>query len=63
MPKPFVAVLMGSDSDLPVMQGTLDVLKTLEIPFEIRIGKLVSTSEVSTITTATIPIRRRCGRK
>ena len=37
MPKPFVAVLMGSDSDLPVMQGTLDVLKTLEIPFEIRI--------------------------
>ena len=33
----FVAVLMGSDSDFPVMQATLDVLKTLEIPYEVRI--------------------------
>ncbi|MFQ5471123.1 MAG: 5-(carboxyamino)imidazole ribonucleotide mutase [Gammaproteobacteria bacterium] len=37
MDKPFVAVLMGSDSDLPVMQSTLDVLKALEIPYEARI--------------------------
>lgn len=35
--KPFVAVLMGSDSDLPVMQATLDTLKRLEVPFEVRI--------------------------
>lgn len=34
---PFVAVLMGSDSDLPVMQATLDVLSGLEIPFEAQI--------------------------
>jgi len=33
----FVAVLMGSDSDLPVMQATLDILKHLDIPFEVRI--------------------------
>jgi 5-(carboxyamino)imidazole ribonucleotide mutase len=33
----FVAVLMGSDSDLPVMQATLDVLKQLGIRFEVRI--------------------------
>lgn len=33
----FVAVLMGSDSDFPVMQSTLEVLKKLEIPFEVRI--------------------------
>ena len=33
----FVAVLMGSDSDFPVMQATLDVLKTLDIPYEVRI--------------------------
>lgn len=33
----FVAVLMGSDSDLPVMQATLDILKQLDIPFEVRI--------------------------
>lgn len=37
MSKPFVAVLMGSDSDLPVLQSTMDVLKSLEIPFEARI--------------------------
>ncbi|HFQ91907.1 MAG TPA: 5-(carboxyamino)imidazole ribonucleotide mutase [Chromatiales bacterium] len=37
MSKPFVAVLMGSDSDLPTMQATLDVLKKLEIPCEVRI--------------------------
>ncbi len=34
MTKTFVAVLMGSDSDLPVMQTTLDNLKELGIPFE-----------------------------
>jgi len=34
---PFVSVLMGSDSDLPTMQATLDVLSKLEIPHEIKI--------------------------
>ncbi len=33
----FVAVLMGSDSDLPLMQTTLDVLKKLDIPYEVKI--------------------------
>jgi 5-(carboxyamino)imidazole ribonucleotide mutase len=37
MNKPFVAVLMGSDSDLPVMQATLSVLDGLEIPYEVKI--------------------------
>ena len=37
MNKPFVAVLMGSDSDLPVMQATLGVLDGLEIPYEVKI--------------------------
>lgn len=37
MNKPFVAVLMGSDSDLPVLQTTFEVLKALEIPFEAKI--------------------------
>jgi 5-(carboxyamino)imidazole ribonucleotide mutase len=37
MSKPFIAVLMGSDSDLPVLQSTMDVLKSLEIPFEVKI--------------------------
>ena len=33
----FVAVLMGSDSDLPTMQATLDVLESLQIPYEVKI--------------------------
>ena len=37
MTKPFVAVLMGSDSDLPVLQSTLDVLKSLGVPHEVKI--------------------------
>ena len=37
MSKPFVAILMGSDSDLPTMQTTLGVLAKLEIPFEVKI--------------------------
>ncbi len=37
MSQPFVSVLMGSDSDLPVLQSTFDVLKSLEIPFEAKI--------------------------
>lgn len=34
---PFVAVLMGSDSDLPVMQSTLDILDTFGIKHEVKI--------------------------
>ncbi len=37
MNKPFVAVLMGSDSDLPVMRATLDVLDNLGVSWEVRI--------------------------
>jgi 5-(carboxyamino)imidazole ribonucleotide mutase len=37
MTQPFVAVLMGSDSDLPVLEGCFSVLRSLDIPFEARI--------------------------
>lgn len=33
----FVAVLMGSDSDLPIMQATLDTLDRLKVPWEVKI--------------------------
>ncbi|CAK0739192.1 N5-carboxyaminoimidazole ribonucleotide mutase [Gammaproteobacteria bacterium] len=33
----FAAVLMGSDSDLPTVQGTIDVLDQLRIPCEVKI--------------------------
>ncbi|MEN8176623.1 MAG: 5-(carboxyamino)imidazole ribonucleotide mutase [Pseudomonadota bacterium] len=32
-----VAIIMGSDSDLPVMQGAADILETFQIPFEMTI--------------------------
>jgi 5-(carboxyamino)imidazole ribonucleotide mutase len=34
---PFVAVLMGSDSDLPVMRATLELLDSFGVPYEVRI--------------------------
>lgn len=37
MSNAFVAVLMGSDSDLPVMQNTLDVLDTLGVSWEVKV--------------------------
>ena len=37
MSKPFVAILMGSESDLSIMQAGADILKQLEIDYEIKI--------------------------
>jgi len=37
MIKPFVAILMGSDSDLPVMESTLTVLKSFDVAYEVRV--------------------------
>ncbi|MGL4755597.1 MAG: 5-(carboxyamino)imidazole ribonucleotide mutase [Aeromonadaceae bacterium] len=37
MSKPFVAILMGSDSDFPVMQSTVDVLKSFNIRCEVKV--------------------------
>ena len=32
-----VGIIMGSDSDLPIIQKTVDMLKSLEIPFEVHV--------------------------
>ncbi len=45
MTKPFVAVLMGSDSDLPTMQATLDMLTSLSVPWEVKITSAHRTPE------------------
>lgn len=37
MSKPFVAILMGSDSDLPVMRTTIEVLKKFDITTEVKV--------------------------
>lgn len=37
MSDPFVAILMGSKSDLETMQAGAEILKSLQIPYEIKI--------------------------
>jgi len=37
MSQTFVAILMGSDSDLPVMTATVDVLKKLGVSYEVNV--------------------------
>lgn len=38
MTKPLVGILMGSESDLPVMEKAAEVLKEMEVPFEMDIS-------------------------
>ena len=40
-----VGIVMGSDSDLPVIRKTADTLKSLEIPFEVHIYSAHRTPE------------------
>lgn len=47
MSQPFVAILMGSDSDLPVMQGCIDTLKKFDIRFEVRVSSAHRTPEAT----------------
>ncbi len=37
-PRPLVGIIMGSDSDLPVMQETADLLREFGIPYEMTIA-------------------------
>ena len=37
MVKPLVSIIMGSDSDLPVMNQAAEILKEFKVPFEITI--------------------------
>jgi 5-(carboxyamino)imidazole ribonucleotide mutase len=47
MSKPFVAIVMGSDSDLPVMEASFDVLRTFGVTFEARITSAHRTPEAT----------------
>lgn len=47
MSKPFVAILMGSDSDLPVVEAGFTVLKKLGVPFEAKITSAHRTPEIT----------------
>jgi 5-(carboxyamino)imidazole ribonucleotide mutase len=43
---PLVGVIMGSDSDLPTMQGTLDALAEFDVPAEVRVVSAHRTPDV-----------------
>ena len=45
MTDPKVSIIMGSDSDLPVMRQAADVLKELKVPFELTIVSAHRTPE------------------
>lgn len=47
MSKPFVAILMGSDSDLPVMEAAFDILDALGVPFEAKVSSAHRTPEAT----------------
>ena len=47
MSSTFVAILMGSDTDLPVMQATLGVLKSLGVNYEVKISSAHRTPEAT----------------
>ena len=43
--KSVVGIVVGSDSDLPVIKETTDILEKLEVPFELTIGSAHRTPE------------------
>jgi 5-(carboxyamino)imidazole ribonucleotide mutase len=45
MPQAIVSIIMGSDSDLPVMRAAADILKEFEVPFELTIVSAHRTPE------------------
>jgi len=47
MSKPFVAIVMGSDSDLPVMEACFTILRSMGISFEARITSAHRTPAVT----------------
>lgn len=47
MSNTFVAILMGSDSDLPVMESAIDTLSKLGIRFEVKVSSAHRTPEAT----------------
>lgn len=47
MSKHFVAILMGSDSDLPQLEPAFDVLKKFGIPFEAKVTSAHRTPQIT----------------
>ncbi len=47
MSQPFVSVLMGSDSDLPIMEASFEILRKFNIPFEVKVTSAHRTPEAT----------------
>ncbi len=47
MSQTFVAILMGSDSDLPVMEESFKILEKLGIPFEAKVSSAHRTPDIT----------------
>lgn len=47
MASTFVAILMGSDSDLPVMESAIGTLEKLGVPFEVKVSSAHRTPEAT----------------
>lgn len=60
MSKHFVAILMGSDSDLPVMEAAIAVLKDFAVDFEVKITSAHRTPK-ATHDYVTDADQRGCG--
>ena len=60
MNKTFVAILMGSDSDLPQVEAAFAVLKSFDIPFEVKVTSAHRTPKV-THDYVTDADQRGCG--
>lgn len=43
--KPFVAIVMGSDSDMPTLENTFSILKKFNVDYEVRITSAHRTPE------------------
>ncbi len=56
----FVAILMGSDSDLPLVENTINVLKNFKIKYEVKVTSAHRTPQV-THDYVTDAEKRGCG--
>lgn len=43
----FVAILVGSDSDLPIMKNTVEILKKFSVPYEVKIASAHRTPHIT----------------
>lgn len=50
---PLVGIVMGSDSDLPVMQSAVDFLKKMDVPYEITVASAHRTPERAALFAST----------